>query len=81
MTVTVYSKDRCVQCDATKKALDKEGIPYNLVDVGQDQEAFAKIVEMGYRSVPVVTFGEDHWGGFDLAKIRSLKVADAASQP
>jgi len=28
MAVTVYTKPACVQCVATKRALDKEGIPY-----------------------------------------------------
>ena len=33
MTVTVYSKPACVQCNATYKALDKQGIAYETVDI------------------------------------------------
>ena len=36
MTVTVYSKPMCVQCDATKRALDKAGLPYDTVDITED---------------------------------------------
>lgn len=81
MTVTVYSKNPCVQCDATKRAMDKEGIDYDVVDVGEDMEALHKIVAMGYRSAPVVIAGDQHWGGFDPAKIRALKGQHAAAQP
>ena len=28
MTITVYTKPACVQCNATYKALDKQGIAY-----------------------------------------------------
>ena len=28
MTITVYTKPACVQCTATYKALDKQGIAY-----------------------------------------------------
>ena len=29
MTVTVYTKPACVQCNATYKALDKQGVAYD----------------------------------------------------
>ena len=41
MSVTVYTKPACVQCNATYRALDKRGIEYQIVDVtggpGADQ--------------------------------------------
>ena len=33
MTITVYTKPACVQCNATYKALDKQGIAYDKVDI------------------------------------------------
>lgn len=72
MEVVVYSKPNCVQCVQTKEYLTKLGIEFNSVDVSQDQEAFAKVSGLGYRSVPVVFAGEDHWSGFQPAKMSSL---------
>lgn len=39
MNITVYTKPACVQCSATYKALDKQGIPYQTVDISLDSEA------------------------------------------
>ena len=33
MNITVYTKPACVQCNATYKALDKQGIAYQKVDI------------------------------------------------
>lgn len=72
MTVTVYSKPACVQCVATYKELERKGIEYNVIDLTQDQEAFATVQGLGYMQVPVVVVGEDHWGGFRPDKIGAL---------
>lgn len=71
MTLTLYTKPRCVQCDATKRALDRSGIAYEIVDVTQDAAAYAYVTEtLGYRQVPVVVTSDTHWSGFrpDLIK-------------
>lgn len=36
--VTVYSKPRCVQCEATKRALTKAGINYDEVDLTTNEK-------------------------------------------
>ena len=36
MSITVYSKPACVQCTATTRALDRQGIDYTIVDVSTD---------------------------------------------
>lgn len=72
MSITVYSKPACVQCTATTRALDKKGIDYTVVDISTDAEAFARVRDLGYRQVPVVIAGEQHWAGFRPDMIGSL---------
>lgn len=69
---TVYTKPSCVQCDMTKKLLDKNGVEYNTIDITQDQDAYDKIVAMGFLAAPVVISGEDSWAGFQPDKINSI---------
>jgi glutaredoxin-like protein NrdH len=69
---TVYSKPACVQCDMTKKMLDKNGIEYTVVDITEDLQAYEKIVAMGFMSVPVVISGDNAWAGFQPDKINAI---------
>ncbi|HLS24391.1 MAG TPA: glutaredoxin family protein, partial [Beutenbergiaceae bacterium] len=39
MSITVFSKPACVQCDATYRALNKHGLEYTIVDISADAEA------------------------------------------
>jgi glutaredoxin-like protein NrdH len=72
MGVTVYTKPSCVQCDATKRSLDKLGISYDTVDISVDTDAFDKIISMGFKAAPVVITDTDAWAGFQPAKINQL---------
>ena len=72
MSVTVYSKPSCVQCNATYRALTKKGIDYTVVDVTEDAGAYEHVVELGYQQVPVVETASDHWSGYRPDKISSL---------
>ncbi|MBV7412545.1 glutaredoxin-like protein NrdH [Dermabacteraceae bacterium TAE3-ERU27] len=72
MEITVYSKPMCVQCDATKRALNKAGLDYTVVDLTEDAEALAKVKSLGYMAAPVVITGNDHWSGFRPDKIKAL---------
>lgn len=72
MTVTVYSKPSCVQCDATYRALDRKGVAYQVIDLSQDSDAMEAVQAMGYRQVPVVVADNDHWAGFRPDKIGLL---------
>lgn len=74
MTITVYSKPACVQCNATYRALDKKQVEYKTVDVSADQEALEFILGLGYQQAPVVTVFKEgklfaHWSGFRPDKI------------
>jgi glutaredoxin-like protein NrdH len=72
MTVTVYTKPACVQCDATKRTLDKLGISYEAIDVTANQDAFDMLVEKGFKAMPVVNAGDEWWSGFNPEKINGL---------
>ena len=70
--VTVYTKPSCVQCDATKRMMDKLKIKYNSVDITVDTEAFDMIIAKGFKSAPVVITDDDSWSGFNPDKISEL---------
>ena len=72
MSITVYTKPSCVQCDATKRSLDKLGLKYETVDVTVDELAFDMLVEKGFKAMPVVNAGDEWWSGFNPAKINGL---------
>lgn len=72
--VTVYSKKSCVQCVATYRRLDTNGIKYQVVDIMENPDAFAyvKSLNPAYMQAPIVVAGEDHWSGFDPNKLDAL---------
>lgn len=76
--LTVYSTTKCVQCDATYRALDKRGILYNVVNVEHNPDAAQKLKDLGYMKAPVVVHGTDHWTGFRPDKIENIPTPDKA---
>lgn len=82
--VTVYSKPSCVQCTATYRALDRAGIPYEVVDVSTDAEALTFVKKLDYAQAPVVyveypgTGAVDHWSGFQPGRLAALEATRPA---
>ena len=72
MTITVYTKPACVQCNATYKALEKQGIAYEKVDITLDTQARDYVMALGYLQAPVVVAGNEHWSGFRPDRIKAL---------
>ncbi len=77
MSITIYSKPRCVQCDATYRAFDKLGVSYEVIDVSVDQESLDYIVSLGYMQAPVVVTPAGHWSGFRPDRIKAVALVDA----
>lgn len=88
--ITVYSKPRCPQCDATARLLNKMGAPYTKVDVTEDDVAYSFVKNLGYQQVPVVVVrdlhantGDDergdnivgHWSGFNPDRVKRAATA------
>lgn len=72
MTVTLYTKPSCVQCTATKRALDKNGIDYETTDISLDDDARNYVVGLGHLQAPVIVVGEENWSGFRPDRIKKL---------
>jgi glutaredoxin-like protein NrdH len=79
MSITVYSKPACVQCNATYRALDKVGLDYTIVDISTDPSARDYVMSLGHMQAPVVVAGADHWSGYRPDRIRSLVEGSAVA--
>lgn len=70
-TIRVYSKTPCVQCNAVKKKLDKEGATYEVVDVTLPENAgdLEALKALGYMNVPVTFVNDHHFYGYDINEL------------
>ena len=71
MTITVWTKPACVQCDQTKKEFDKRGIIYKTRKL--TPKAIDRFVGLGLMAAPIVETDDRRWSGFRLEKIKSLE--------
>lgn len=72
MDITVYTTANCVQCNSTKRYLDKHDVAYQTVDLNEDADAMAMVKELGYTAAPVVIAGDKHWSGFRIERLKNL---------
>jgi glutaredoxin-like protein NrdH len=72
LSVTVYTKPACVQCNATYRALDKQGVAYRTVDITHDAGARDYILALGHLQAPVLVADNQHWAGFRPDRIKAL---------
>ena len=74
-TVTVYTKEDCRQCVATKKWLAARSIEFAEVDILDDPKDREAAKELGFLAAPVVIVssgipGDDvAWAGFNPSKL------------
>lgn len=72
-TVIVWSKSRCVQCDATCRALTDKGIDHEVYDLALFPDAVDALRAANFLQAPAVQFREDLWTGFRPDKIDEIK--------
>lgn len=79
---TIYSKPGCQQCRLTYAALDAKGIPYVVVDLSDDAEAFEYVTNtLGFRALPVVEIaGVAPWVGFRPDLIEAVEHRDLSQR-
>ncbi|WP_279051999.1 glutaredoxin-like protein NrdH [Cedecea davisae] len=78
MRITIYTKTDCVQCHATKRAMESRGFTFDLISLDQNPEAADDLRARGYRQLPVVVTEQESWSGFRPDMINRLSVAASA---
>lgn len=74
-SVTVYTKNACVNCESTKAALADLGVEYNLINLSNEPEQLEKLISLGFRAAPVVVTATDAWAGHKPEKIAAAFAA------
>ena len=65
-TVKIFTTPICPYCHRAKRLLDTKGVPYEEIDVSDDDQARMSLAERtGMRTVPQIFIGEHHVGGSD----------------
>ncbi|MFE4112580.1 glutaredoxin-like protein NrdH [Kosakonia sp. YIM B13611] len=72
MRITIYTRNDCVQCHATKRAMESRGLAFEMVNVDHVPQAADELRAMGFRQLPVVVAGEIKWSGFRPDMINRL---------
>ena len=71
--VTIYMGPRCNFCDAAKRLLQRNNIPYKEINIaleeGKREEMLLK--SSGKQTIPQIFFDEYHVGGFE--ELRALE--------
>jgi NADH-dependent peroxiredoxin subunit F len=79
--ITVYSTKNCPYCRMAKAFLDKQGVVYESIDVGEDSGAAQKMIALsGQRGVPVITVDDEVIVGFDSHRLNELFGSAAADE-
>lgn len=73
MRIIIYTRNNCVQCHATKRAMESRGFDIEMINVDQAPELAETLREQGFRQLPVVVAGETRWSGFRPDMINRLR--------
>jgi glutaredoxin-like protein NrdH len=74
MSVVIYTLPSCVQCDTSKRMMQRLGIEYEEIDMSKDEAAVEYVKELGYTAAPIIVNGSTHWSGFRMEMINGLKL-------
>lgn len=79
MKITIYSKQNCGPCIATKSAMKRAGIHFTEVETSESVE---RLKELGFTSVPVIIIqtekGAFGWCGYRPEFINKLVAGEPA---
>ncbi|EOT1172016.1 glutaredoxin-like protein NrdH [Cronobacter dublinensis] len=79
MRITIYTRNDCVQCHATKRALERRGIAFDTINLDEHPEAIDTLREQGFRQLPVVMADDMSWSGFRPDMINRLRADSLAA--
>lgn len=62
--LTVYGREECAQCKATMRKAEQLGLTVTYIDLDQDPDTECRLVQEGFRSLPVVHAADQSWTGY-----------------
>ena len=71
--VTVYMGPMCAFCDAAKRLLKRNNIPYKEINIALEERKREEMLKKsnGKRTIPQIFFNELHIGGYE--ELRALE--------
>jgi len=71
--VEIYTGPVCIFCDWAKALLEKKGVPFKEIYIGDDQKKMEEMIKKanGLRTVPQIFIDGQHIGGND--KLQTLE--------
>ena len=71
--VEIYTGPLCIFCDWAKALLEKKGVPFKEIYIGEDQKKMEEMIKKanGLRTVPQIFIDGQHIGGND--KLQALE--------
>ena len=71
--VTVYMGPMCSFCDAAKRLLKRNNIPYNEINIALEERKREEMLKKsnGKKTIPQIFFNELHIGGYE--ELRALE--------
>jgi glutaredoxin-like protein NrdH len=73
MRITIYTRNNCVQCHATKRAIESRGLAFDLINLDNNPDAIDDLRARGFRQLPVVVTEQESWSGFRPDMINRLR--------
>jgi glutaredoxin len=61
-----------------KEFLSREGVAFEIKNVDEDESAYADLVKMGYRTIPVTFIGDQAVRGYDEKGLRAALAAQSS---
>ena len=71
--VTIYTGPYCNYCDAAKRLLTRNNVPYKEINVAEVDGAKDEMIKKanGKKTIPQIFFNGEHIGGYD--EVRALE--------
>ena len=71
--VTVYMGPMCAFCDAAKRLLTRNNIPYKEINIALEEDKMNEMLSKsnGKRTIPQIFFDDHHVGGYE--ELRALE--------
>ena len=71
--ITIYTGPMCNYCEAAKRLLTRNNVPYKEINVAEVDGAKDEMIKKanGKKTIPQIFFNDEHIGGYD--EVRALE--------